>query len=252
MASEGSERLWLTEPERKTCLATVTKVRGRRFAVDRALFRPKDTEYRHRQRADLGTIWVDGGDKHELASVFERGGEVWHRIDGQTPKVGDELQAHLDRDRRDLDSRAHTAMHLLLRAITQLADVTILEDPEVKGGGRFRLDLRSWELSPSLLAKAVSRVEAWIEADLTTARAYTPRDAAEHKLDPQPFEEGQRFPGPETTLQAVSIGDVCTYPCDGTHAERTSDVEDLVLRDVQPRDEGIWMLVAEVPKPGRY
>lgn len=249
---DAAERLWETEPDRKTALAEVVEVRGGAFRLDRTLFRPKSRTYRHPQRADEGTVWVQGGDKHELVTVYERGEQVWHRVDGQTPAVGDELQLHLDQDQRELDSRAHTAMHLLVRAIGQLADVSIVEDPEVKGGGRFRLDLRSWELNPDLLAKAVERVDSWIASDVPVERAYTPRDVAEHKLDPQPFEDGSPYPGPDTTLETIEIGNVCAYPCDGTHADRTGQLEDILLRDVQPRDEGIWMLVAEVPKPGRY
>lgn len=250
--SEPAELLWETEPGRSTALAEVVEVRGREFRLDRTLFRPKSRAYRHPQRADAGTVWVQGGDKRRLGSVFRRGGAIWHRLEGTPPEEGAELQLHLNRERRALDSRAHTALHLLLRAVTQLADVTLVADPEVKGGGRFRLDLRSWELTPDLLARAVERVGAWIDQDLPVERDYTARDAAEHRLDPQPFEEGARVPGPDTTLETVEVPNVCAYPCDGTHADRTSEVEDLLLREAQAREEGVWMLIAEVPKPGRY
>lgn len=247
-----AERLWETEPGRKTALAEVRETRGDRFRVDRTLFRPKSRAYRHPQRADAGTVWVQGGDKQALVSVFERNGRIWHRVDGPAPEPGDELQLHLDQAQRELDSRAHTAMHLLLRAITQLVDVTLVADPEVKGGGRFRLDLRGWEIRPDVLAQAVDRVGMWIEQDVTVEHGYTPRDVAEPKLDPQPFEEGKLYPGPGTTLSTVKVDGVCAYPCDGTHAERTGELDDLVLRDAQPREEGVWMVVGEVPKPGRY
>lgn len=197
-------------------------------------------------------MWVQGGDKHELATVFERGGRIWHRVDGPAPAVGDELQLHLDQDRRRLDSRAHTAMHLLLRALTQVAEVTLVDDPKVKGGGRFRLDVRGWSLRPDLLAEAVDRVQTWIERDAPVEHGYTPRDVAEPKLDPQPFEAGEPYPGPGTTLATVTVEGVCAYPCDGTHADRTGELEEIVLREAQPRDEGVWMVVGEVPKPGRY
>lgn len=249
---DTAERLWETEPERKTALAEVLETRGDAFRLDRTLFRPKSRTYRHPQRADAGTVWVQGGDKHDLVTVYEQAGHLWHRVAGEAPSVGDELQCHLDQGQRGLDSRAHTAMHLMLRALTQLADVTLVADPEVKGGGRFRLDLRSWELSPDVLAQALSRVESWIESDEPIEHAYAPRDAAEHKLDPQPFESGGQYPGPGSTLEVVEIGDLCAYPCDGTHADRTSEVQDLLLRDVQPRDEGLWMVVGEVPRSSRY
>lgn len=254
MSQARTERLWETEPQRNTALAEVLEVRGDRFRLDRSLFRPKSRTYRHPQRADAGTVWVKGADKQEIRSVFEQAGSLWHRVAGPAPEVGDELQCHLDQDQRALDSRAHSAMHLLLQAVTQLADVVLVADPEVKGGGRFRLDLRSWELGPEVLAAAVDRVEAWIEQDALVERSYTPRDAAEHKLDPQPFEEGghARYPGPATTLETVRIGEVCAYPCDGTHVDRASEIEGLVLREASAREGGAWVIVGEVPREGRY
>ncbi|PSG97347.1 hypothetical protein BRD56_06725 [Thermoplasmatales archaeon SW_10_69_26] len=252
MSSEGTKRLWETEPGRKTALAEVVETRGAEFRLDRTLFRPKSRAYRHPQRADGGTVWVQGGDKHDLVAVVERGGAIWHRIHGADLSAGDDLQLHLDQDQRELDSRAHTAMHLLLRAVTQIVDVTLVDDPEVKGGGRFRLDLRGWSIRPDVLAEAVDRVDTWIEQDVPVDRAYDPRDVAEHKLDPQPFEEGQPYPGPGTTIEVVRVDGVCAYPCDGTHADRTGELDELVLREADPRQEGVWMVVGEVPKPGRY
>jgi Ser-tRNA(Ala) deacylase AlaX len=252
VAGERTERLWETEPGRNTALAEVVETRGEEFRLDRSLFRPKSRAYRHPQRADGGTVWVQGGDKQQLVTAFERNDQLWHRVDGPTPAVGDELQLHLDQDQRELDSRGHTAMHLLLRAITQLVDVTLVDDPEVKGGGRFRLDLRGWSIQPGVLAEAVERANTWIEQDVPVEHGYTPRDVAEHKLDPQPFEKGESYPGPSTTIETVGVDGVCAYPCDGTHADRTGDLEDLVLREADPRQEGVWMVVGEVPKPGRY
>lgn len=253
MPDETAERLWLTEPQRKTCLARVTKRRGRRFALDRALFRPKDTDYRHRQRADLGTIWVDGGDKHELASVFARGGEVWHRIDAPAPPVGTKIQCHLDQDRRELDSRVHTAMHLFLAAVHAMDGPPLAADPAVKGGGRFRVELATWRLDPEALAAWLERANQYIAQDVPVTRAYVPRDALEHKVDRQQFaEDGAIYPGPEGSLEVVEIEGICAYPCDGTHAERTGDLEELIIRDTHVHDDGRVVLVGEVPKPGRY
>jgi Ser-tRNA(Ala) deacylase AlaX len=249
---ESTERLWETEPSRKTCLSTVVERRGDSFRLDRSLFKPKSRAYRHPQRHDEGTVWVDAGDKNELVTVHEDGQGVWHRVDGDPPEVGDEVQCHLDQDRRELDSRCHTAMHLFVRALTQLSDTQFVTDPEVKGGGRFRVDVRSWNVNPGQLAEAVDRVNSWIEANVPVEHGYASRDVAEHRLDPQPFQDGDRYPGPETSLSVVEIENVCAYPCDGTHADRTGDVDELVLREAEPRDDGTFVIVGEVPKPGRY
>lgn len=247
-----TERLWLTEPARKTCLAEVVEVRGGAFRLDRTLFRPKSRAYRHPQRHDAGTVWVDGGDKHALRTAFERGGEVWHRIDGDPPPVGAELQCHLDREQRRLDSRAHTGMHLLLAAAHSRDAPPLAADPEVKGGGRFRLEFRTWQLDADALAAWLKRANRFVEQDVPLERAYVPRDVVEDRLDPQNFEDEDPYPGPAGSLRAVEIEGVCAYPCDGTHAERTGEVGSLVVRDTHVHDDGRVVVIGEVPKPRRY
>jgi len=249
---DRAERLWLTEPRRKTCLAEVVEVRGDAFRLDRTLFRPRSRAYRHPQRHDQGTVWIDGGDKRELVTASDRGGEVWHRLDGEPPAEGAELQCHLDRERRGLDSRAHTGMHLLLAAAHDHEAPPLAADPEVKGGGRFRLEFRSWHLDADALAAWLRRANQYVAQDVPVERVHVPRDAAEHRLDPQRLEEGGPFPGPEGSLEAVQIEGICSYPCDGTHAERTGDVDELVVRDTHRHDDGRVVVVGEVPKPGRY
>lgn len=244
---EGSNRLWLTEPGRSTSLAEVIETRGEAFRLDRTLFRPKSRTYRHPQRHDVGTVWVKGGDKHRLSTVYEQGGHVWHRTDGETPPVDAKLQCHLDQDQRALDSRAHTGMHLLLAAMHQLEAPPLVADPEVKGGGRFRLEVRAWDLDEAGLASWVDRARSFIDADERVEVSFVPRDAVHHRLDAQRFEEGERFPGPGGSLRAVRVGEVCAYPCDGTHVDWTSEVGGLLIRDTHVGEGGRWVIVGEVP-----
>ncbi len=246
-ALPASEHLWLTEPRRKTCLAEVVERSGSAFRVDRALFRPKSRGYRHPQRADQGTVWVQGGDKHVLTTAFWRGRRVWYRIDGDAPSVGAQLQCHLDQDRRELDSRCHTAMHLLLAAMGTDGP-PLAADPEVKGGGRFRLDLRTWQLDPNELAAWLEHVNAWIEQDRQVSRSYVPRDATSHAVEEQPFEQGERIPGPDGSIEVVEIDGVCTLPCDGTHADRTSELGRVVMRDLVNKGDGTVVVIGEVPR----
>ncbi len=246
MPKGTAERLWETEPQRKTCLAEVTKRRGGKFAVDRAIFRPNQTRYRHHQRADLGTVWVKGGDKHDLISVFEQNGEIWHRIEGRAPPVGAELQCHIDQPRRKLDSRAHTAMHLFLKAMVSMGGPELATGPAVKGGGCFRLDLHAWHLNPEDLAAWLKRANQYVEQDVPIDRVHVTREVADRKLDPQPFRDADPYPGPGTTLTGVQAKGICTYPCDGTHADRTGDVGRIVMPEAHARDDGTFVIVGQL------
>ncbi len=248
MSSEASERLWLTEPRRKTALAEVLETHGDAFRLDRTLFRPKSRAYRHPQRADSGTVWVQGGDKHEVVTVYERAGRVWHRLDGEAPPVGAELQCHLDQAQRSLDSRAHTGMHLLLAAAHQHDAPPLVADPEVKGGGRFRLEFGAWRVRAEALAAWVDRVASFIGGDVPVERVFVPRDAVSDRLDAQAFEDERAYPGPGGSVMAVSIEGVCAYPCDGTHASRTGEVGGVVVRQTHVTDRGEWVVIGEVPR----
>jgi len=236
----SSERLWLSEPRRATCLATVTGVRGDAFTVDRCLFAPASKALRHPQPADQG-VAVVGGDKRVLSAVFERDGDVWLRLRGFTPTVGDRLQCQLDRDVRDLASRAHTALHLLLAALRKERAPPLPKDPEVKGGGHARLSLAA-PAAPELLARALAQANAWAAADLGVEREHASRDVVARVATPQAFDPPDPYPGGDV-VPIVRIGEACAYPCDGTHVERTHKVGRIVLPQVSPARGGMTVVL---------
>lgn len=238
MRGANTERLWITDPRRRTALAEVIDVRGDRFRLDRSLFKPTTRAYRHPQRPDKGWIWVQGGNKHRLRSAFlDPHGVLWHRVEGERPAVGDRLQCHLDQRLREQDSRAHTAMHLLLAALHQAGGPPLTSDPEVRGGGHFRLELARF-VAPHDLKAWLDRVDQFIAQDRKVERVYATREEAHHHFDEQAFTEPDPYPGPETSLEGVAIEGISAYPCDGTHVERTSEVGRLVIVEAHPGSGG--------------
>lgn len=226
------ERLWITQPRRATCLAEVTEVRGERFAVDRALFAPRSRIFRHPQYADEGVVWIEG-EKRRLLSVEEQGDTVWYRLRGTTPQVGQTLQCELDQDVRSLSDRAHTAMHLFLGALQD--PPPMVADPEVKGGGHFRLTF-AWHVPADMLAGALKQVEAKVREDLPVGRGFATRAEAAHEVRSQHFQPPDPIPGPDV-MPLVRIGGL-VYPCDGTHVDRTSEVGRVVVAHAAQGKDG--------------
>lgn len=212
-----SDRLWITDPNRTTCLAKVTAVKGADFRVDKALFAPRSTACRHPQNHDKGTVWLDG-EKRRLNSVRDNG-EVWYSLRGTVPQIGQELQCQLDQETRQEASRAHTAMHLFMQHV----DVPMIADPEVKGGGHFRLTY-AW---PFDVAPAIQLAQTQAEADIVIERTFATR-AAEKFVTQQHFQPPDPVPGPEI-LPLVKIGDHC-IPCDGSHVDRTGRINKIEKR----------------------
>lgn len=233
------ERLWITEPARATCLATVTAVEGERFMLDRALFAPRSRACRHPQYADEGTVWWEG-EKRRLDSVQERGSQVWYTLRGTVPDAGVELQCQLDQDVRAANDRAHTAMHLVIAALAQAGAPPMVMDPEVKGGGNFRITL-AWPPGAAL-GQAMQQAGAWIGQEILVQRTFAPKDAVQRSVTPQDFQPPDPVPGPGV-LPLVSIGDVCTYPCDGTHVDRTSRIAGLEVSHAAQGQDGFVVVV---------
>ena len=223
MAQVATERLWLTEPRRSTALAKVVAVRGTAFALDRSLFAPASVLHRHPQPADKGTIWLTG-EKRILQRVFQGEGVLWHQLRGTVPDVGEQAQCQLDADRRLEASRAHTAMHLLMAALHQANAPPMVRNPEVRGGGHFRLDLAA-PVEPRVLAGCLAQARQWASEDRPVKREHLARGGHEAKvLDAQRFLPPDPYPGPPTVLDVAAITGVCSYPCDGTLVERTGKV----------------------------
>lgn len=239
-AGASTERLWLTEPRRATCLAKVVAVRGQAFALDRSLFAPVSVLHRHPQPGDLGTVWLTG-EKRLLLRSFLGDGVLWHQLRGTVPAVGDQAQCQLDAERRLLASRAHTAMHLLLAALHRANAPPLVRNPEVKGGGSFRLDLAA-PVEPRLLASCLAQARQWAAEDRPVAREHLARGHEAKVLDAQRFHPPDPYPGPATVLDVAAIRDVCSYPCDGTHVERTGKVGGLVVAQAQATRSGFTLV----------
>lgn len=226
----SSERLYLTEPRRTTCLATVTEVRGEWFTLDRCLYAPTSKALRHPQPQDHGIVWTLG-EKRNLTGVMNRDdGKVWLRLKGGYATLGAQMQCHLDVDRRLAVSRAHTAMHLLRRAF---GDVPLLADPEVKLGGTFRLDF-SGILAPARLAEGLAIANGAVTANVMLSTQYIERELLGRVAEQQKFDPPNPYPGTEPVVPVVTIPGYGAYPCDGTHVDRTGRIGRIVIASARP------------------
>jgi Ser-tRNA(Ala) deacylase AlaX len=240
-AALSQERLWLTEPRRATCLATVAQAEGDWFAPDRCLFAPRSRSCRHPQNPDEGHIVV-AGEKRVVAGVQERDGLVWLRLRGTVPRPGDRLQCQLDQDVRLLASRAHTAMHAMLASLSRSGAPPHVTDPEVKGGGSFRLTLRA-PMRPDEVKAALDGANALLRPDMAVEREFASGAAILRLALRQDFHPPHPHPGPDP-VQLVRFGAVA-YPCDGTHVERTGKVGRLVVAHARSGSAG-FVLVGKV------
>lgn len=237
-----TESLWLQEPARRTCLAKVEAVRGPAFVLDRTLFCPGTSEYRHPQPADRGEVWV-GGDKRWLRRVAWHRGELRHELDGAVPRKGEQLRCHLDVERREAIEDAHTAMHLVLSALARERGIVLTDSAHVQGGRHFALVVRADTFEPKGIAEALARANEAGARKLEVTIEHGPRDGL-HGVDAQPFRDKIEFPGPEATLRIVRIGDASALPCDGTLRTTTHGLGRIVLQATRPDALGVVLQFA--------
>ncbi len=83
-----------------------------RVALDRSAFYPTGGGQPH----DTGTLrWA--GVQATVVAVTKEGDQVWHRLEGEPPPAGTEVEGEIDWDRRYTLMRTHTALHVLCGVI---------------------------------------------------------------------------------------------------------------------------------------
>lgn len=236
-AAALTELVWMQEPQRRTCNATVTAVRGAAFVLDRTVFCPGASAYRHPQPADRGEAWL-GGDKRWLQRVGWHRGELLHWLDGATPRKGDAVRCHLDVARREAAEDAHTAMHLVVSALARARSAVLTDQARVQGGRHFSLAVRKDTFRPQAVAEALEAANGAAARRLEVRIEHATRDAL-HDVDAQPFHDKAEFPGPDATLRIVRVGDASALPCDGTLRSTTVGLGRVVLQAHRPDALGV-------------
>lgn len=241
-----TERLYLEEPRRKTAHAVVSGHAAGGFLLDRTIFHASGAEYRHAQPCDLGHV-LGEGHKLKLDKVHWDRGRLVHKTSGPLPKVGEKAVLHLDAPRRDVQARAHAAMHLVAAATVDLMG-TLLDVPSVVGGGEVRVHARFREAPATALPKVVARAQSWIDRRLPVAHQWAARDDAARLVTHHLLALDAVAPG-EPTLRLARIGDAVTVPCDAPLPEHAWEIGRLKLTMAQPKAEGIRFGVKVVEAP---
>lgn len=230
-------RIYWESPAAKTALATVTGHAGGGFTLDRSLYHATLPGYHHAQPCDLGHVLAEGH-KLKLTKVhWDPKGRLIHRTSGPLPAVGAKAQLHLDAPRRDLQARAHAAMHLLVTAAAEHY-ATFLDEPFLVGGGEARLTARFREPAEAVLPRVVARAQQLVDAREPVVTKWAPRDDAAKMVSHEIVATDAIMPG-EPTLRLVQCGKRSLLPCDAPLCAHTWEVGTLALGLVQRKGEGV-------------
>jgi len=175
------------------------------------------------QLADAGRITLVNGavvDVRDVQSPIK--GLVVHRatvVSGEVV-VGEQVQALVDLERRRAISRAHTATHMVHKAIREALGDTATQAGSENAPGRFRFDFHASAALPlSVLSDVEARVNAVLIENLQVRAEVMTQDEARASGAMALF--GEKY---GAAVRVVSVGDWARELCGGTHAERSGQL----------------------------
>lgn len=176
------------------------------------------------QQADTGVIVLDGGARIEVDDVQApvKGLSVHHgRLVDGTVGFGESGVARIDVARRRAIARAHTATHLVHKALHESIGETATQAGSLNAPSRLRFDFRSPSATPSqVVAEIEARVNDRLQDDLEVTDAVMPIDEARGRGAMALF--GEKY-GNE--VRVVDIGEGWSLElCGGTHVKRSGEL----------------------------
>lgn len=210
-----TQRLYWSDPRRKSFETTVRERRDDGVVLDRTAFYPTGGGQPH----DTGRL-TTGEEDWPVADVVQRD-EIVHVLDGTGPPVGATVTGELDWDRRWGHMRHHTAQHILSAVLLDEFDAPTVGNQLY--ADRARLDCGTDRLAEDDLATIEDHMNEVIEAD-KPVRAYSlSREEAEATMDPERTRL-DLLPAAVDPVRIVEIGGVDRTACGGTHVARTGEI----------------------------
>jgi alanyl-tRNA synthetase len=174
------------------------------------------------QLSDQGKIEIDGGTFEVTDVQTPLAGVIVHRglLRGGNLKVGGQVQAQIDVERRNAISRAHTATHMVHKAFREVLGETATQAGSENSPGRFRFDFPSTAAVPdSVMNEVEARVNELLISDLAvTAEVMSQKDA---KAQGAMALFGEKY---GDLVRVVSVGDWAKELCGGTHVSRSGQL----------------------------
>jgi alanyl-tRNA synthetase len=189
------------------------------FALDRTPFYAESGG----QLSDHGLVTLADGSVIEVYDAQRPVGElIVHRgrvVSGQVQLDG-AVMSVVDLERRNAISRAHTATHLVHKAIRQALGEQATQAGSQNDAGRFRFDFASPAAVPaSVLADIEAEINDVLAADLAVRAFVTTQDEA-RKIGAMAL-FGEKY---GDAVRVVEVGDYARELCGGTHAGRSGQL----------------------------
>ncbi|MDI6807025.1 MAG: alanine--tRNA ligase [Candidatus Aenigmarchaeota archaeon] len=220
--------LFYENPDLSKFEAKVLKVLNDRFVVlDKSAFYAEAGG----QLSDRGTI-----DGIEVVDVQKIGNVIIHQL-AEKVKEGKVVSCKVDKRRREILTRHHTATHIINYAAREILGSHVWQHGAKKDVDKARLDITHYE---SLTDEEVEKIENLanevVEKDLPVKIEVLPRNKAEEKYGFRIYQGGAV---PEKNLRIVSVGTIDHEACGGTHCTSTGEVGFITVLRTKRIQDGV-------------
>ena len=198
------------------------------------------------QTADHGVILV-GDSRFEVTNVQkDKGGKYLHhgKLNTGTIKVDDLVLASIDVERRKAIMRAHSATHLLQKALTTVLGDHVHQAGSLVEPDRLRFDFTHYS---ALTAEEIARVDALVQAAVLEGYGVDIRE--------MPIEEAKKMGATALfsekygdTVRVVNMGGHSIELCGGTHLDNTAKVGPFLIESEGSVASGVRRIEAVTGK----
>ena len=199
--------------------------RGAYLVLDRTIFYPQGGG----QPSDQGNIKAEEFNV-EVTHVRQVDGEIRHYVNTvlNDIKVNKAVSCVVDKNRRLLNARYHTAAHLLGNAVEKIYPML----KAMKGHSfpqEAYLEFSGSEIPD--ISEVMNNLQQAIEADLATQIFEIDHMAFEEKFYKLPYKIPEN-----KTFRVMQIGDYLPVPCGGTHLNHLAEIGTIKLGKIKAKN----------------
>jgi misacylated tRNA(Ala) deacylase len=210
-----TELLYLKNQYEKQFEAKVLRVEGRSAVLDKTLFYPQGGG----QPADTGVLICEGKE-FNVVMVRKKGQEVWHDVDADGIKEGENITGMIDWAKRYVRMRGHTACHLLSFVVNKETGALITGNQIGEEKCRIDFDLENFDREQIRNFEEKTNELIKSQADVTTKDM--PREEA-FKI-PSVMKLKNVLPPSIDIIRLVDIEGLDIQACGGTHVRNLREI----------------------------
>jgi len=173
------------------------------------------------QVGDAGQL-TSSGVRFVVTDTLKRGAAHTHigtLVEGRI-RVGDELEAEVDGERRQATALNHTATHLLHAALRKVLGTHVLQKGSLVAPDRLRFDFAHFQ---ALTAEEITEIERLVNAQI---RANLPAETRVMDYESAVAAGAMALFGEkyDKDVRVLRVGDFSMELCGGTHVRRAGDI----------------------------